>query len=335
MQNSIRRTLIVLVVGMVVSLSIGMLALPTARADAPAGADTAPAASAFPVSSVAPQGDPQTFFAIDVRNFEFMTITSASPQTPTILGGFADAIFGGDFISDSYDLLYALNNTTDEFITIDTTTGTPATIGSLGEPVGGGTWSGLAWDQTTGTLYASSAAATGATLYTINMSTGAPTVIGSVTGLTVLIDIAVHPTTGVLYGIDTATDNLYTIDKATAAPTLVGALNFPATFAQGMDFDDNSGVLYWAAYQGAAAGPGSLRIIDLATGNSTDLGTIGDGATIRELDGFAWVDTSTPTAVTLVDLNTTASATPLMFIVAGMVLVGIVMFGRKRIADNV
>lgn len=330
MQNSIRRTLVVLVVGMVVSLSISMLALPTAWADAPAGADTAPAAAGFPVSSVAPQGDPQTFFAIDVRNFEFLTITSSAPQTPTILGGFADAIFGADFISDSYDLLYALNNTTDEFITIDTSTGTPATIGSLGEPVGGGTWSGLAWDQTTGTLYASSAAASGATLYTINMSTGTPTTIGPVTGLTVLIDIAVHPTTGVLYGVDTSTDNLYTIDKATAAPTLVGALNYPANFAQGMDFDDNSGVLYWAAYQGAAVGPGSLRTIDLATGNSTDLGTIGDGATIRELDGFAWINTATPTAVMLDTLNATSAPSTLFLLVGGIVLLGTLALVRLR-----
>ncbi len=330
MQYSIRRTLVVLVVGIVFSLSFGLVALSTARADAPAGADIAPAASTFPVSSGTPQGDPQTFFAIDVRNLEYLTITSASPQTPTILGGFADAIFGGDFISDSYDLLYALNNTTDEFITIDTTTGTVLPVGSLGEPVGGGTWSGLAWDQTTGTLYASSAAASGGTLYTINMATGAPTVVGPVTGVTVLIDIAVHPTTGVLYGIDTNTDSLYTIDKATGTPTLVGLLNFPANFAQGMDFDDNSGVLYWAAYQGAAVGPASLRTIDLATGNSTDLGTIGDGTTIRELDGFAWMDSATPTAVTLDMVNVTSDTSTLIVLVGGILLLGTLALMRIR-----
>jgi hypothetical protein len=329
-QKSNRRAFVVLLMAVMLASALTLLVLPSAWANDPAGVDTAPAAGTQPAPSVAPQGDPQTFFAVDVRNFELLTITSAAPQTPTILGGFADSIFGGDFISDSYDLLYALNNTTDEFITIDTTTGTPATIGSLGEPVGGGTWSGLAWDQTTSTLYASSAAASGATLYTINLTTGAPTVIGSVTGLTVLIDIAIHPTTGVLYGIDTSTDNLYTIDKATAASTLVGALNYPANFAQGMDFDDDNGVLYWAAYQGAAVGPGSIRTIDLATGASTELGIIGDGSLIRELDGFAWIAPETPTAVTLADLNATESASPLMFIGAALVLVGIVTLSRKR-----
>lgn len=330
MQKAHRRLVVVLFIAFIMAIGVGGLTIPTAWADTPDGVDTAPAAVAPPAPEVAPQGDPQTFFAIDVRNQEFLTISSAAPQAPTILGGLSDQIFGGDFLSDSYDLLYGVNNTSDQLVTVNTTTGAITNIGSLGAPIGDGTWSGLAWDQTTNTLYASSAAATGAYLYTINPTTGTPTPIGQVTGLNVLIDIAIHPTTGELYGIHTNDDSLYRINKSTAAPTLIGSLNYPADFAQGMDFDDNSGVLYWAAYRGAALGAGSIRTIDLATGNSSELGIIGDGSIIRELDGFAWINTGTPTAVTLADWNVAPATSGAFFLVGGLALLGIAAAWRFR-----
>ena len=329
MQRSIRRTLVVLLFGVVLSFAVGMATLTPVRADAPDGADTA-TGGVFTVPVATPNGDPQTFFAIDVRNQEFLTISTDATQSPTLLGVMGDQIYGGDFISDTYTTLYGVNNSGDTFVSMDTTTGALSVIGELGKPIGGGTWSGLAWDRTTGTVYASSAAASGAYLYTINMETGAATSIGPVTGLQVLIDIAIHPTTGDLYGINTNDDNLYRIDKATAAPTLIGALNYPSDFAQGMDFDDNSGVLYWAAYQGAAVGPGSIRTIDLTTGNSTEIGIIGDGSTIRELDAFAWIAPDSPTAVTLADWNATSDTATPALLMAGIALAGIVLVWRMR-----
>ncbi len=289
---------------LVAVLFVAVWSLPgIAHADDPAGADTAPATTSSVTAPTTAAGDPDTFFAVDVRNDAVLTLTSDAPATPAIITSFADDTFGGDFVNGDYTQLYVVDNTGDLFATIDTSDGTLTVIGELGEPVGGGTWSDAAWDDTTDTMFGSSAAATGATLYTIDLTTGTPTVIGSVTGLTVLIDLAVDPVTGNLYGIDTGTDSLYRIDKSTAAPTLIGALGYDANFAQGMDFDDADGILYWAAYQGAGVGPGSLRTIDITTGASTEIGIIGDGATILELDAFAWIGQATPTAVTLGSLN--------------------------------
>lgn len=330
MQLYPRRLLIVVTLSLLFSVSLGLVTRRPAFADAPDGADTAPAGAVVSVPATTPQGDPQTFFAIDVRNQEYLTISSAAPENPTILGIMGDQIYGGDFISDTYTTLYAVNNSGDTFVGMDTATGALSVIGELGKPIGGGTWSGLAWDRTTGTLYASSAAASGAHLYTINMDTGAATSIGPVTGLQVLIDIAIHPTTGDLYGINTNDDNLYRIDKGTAAPTLIGALNYPADFAQGMDFDDNSGVLYWAAYRGSANGPGSIRTIDIATGNSTEIGIIGDGAPIRELDAFAWIAPDNPTAITLSDWTVGSDVPTPALLLVGLALAGILLVWRGR-----
>lgn len=51
--------------------------------------------------------------------------------------------------------------------------------------------------------------------------------------------------------------------------TVIGPTNYPANYAQSADFDDATGTLYWAAYQGS--GISSIRTINLATGNSTEV----------------------------------------------------------------
>ncbi len=77
-----------------------------------------------------------------------------------------------------------------------------------------------------------------------------------------------------MYAVEIVNDQLIQIDPATGAGTVVGSLGVGANYAQGMDFDEESGILYWAAYTSS----GELRVIDTATGASVSLGAFPGGA---------------------------------------------------------
>jgi hypothetical protein len=79
---------------------------------------------------------------------------------------------------------------------------------------------------------------------------------------------------GQLYGYDIVDDNFYSIDKATGAATLIGYIGFDANYAQDMDFDPDTDILYMGAFN-LTTFTGELRTVDLTTGLSTLVGTTG------------------------------------------------------------
>lgn len=134
---------------------------------------------------------------------------------------------------------------------------------------------GMTYHSPSGTMYFS----TEDYLYSLNISTGVLTSIGQISSAGwLIIDIAINMQ-GDLYGIDIIADNLVQINKATGQGTIIGSLGVNANFAQGMDFDDVTGKLYWACYQGS--GVGGIREVNLTTGNSTLV-----ASTIGEYDAF-------------------------------------------------
>ncbi|CAG0981656.1 hypothetical protein PHYC_01798 [Phycisphaerales bacterium] len=172
--------------------------------------------------------------------------------------------FAIDFNGDA-SVLYGITAAASpgqQFGTIDTTTGNFTPIGLTG--VAEANWGGLAHDATNGNMYALA----GTNLYTMNLATGAATLATPLTapGM-LLIDIAVHPITGQMYGHDIATDNLVSIDKVTGLVTPIGPTGFLANFAQGMDFDPQTGILYATVYTGG--GTGAFCSFDLNTGAAT------------------------------------------------------------------
>jgi hypothetical protein len=187
----------------------------------------------------------------------------------------------GDFVGGDTSRLYVIDLTANELHYLDTTTGADTVVGAC-SPVSGQSWTG-ATGTADGTLYASSASGTISYLYQVDMITGAATTVGEITNAPCIIDIAINPT-GEMYGVDTCSDVLVEIDPTTAAGTVIGSLGFDAEFAQGMDFEDRSGVLYLAAYN-ATASRGELRIADTATGNSVLVGPFPGGA---EVDALAF-----------------------------------------------
>jgi hypothetical protein len=140
-----------------------------------------------------------------------------------------------------------------------------------------------------GTMYASGSTCSTSTLYTVDISTGAATPIAPITNGACIIDIAINAS-GELYGVEIVNDQLIQIDPATGAGTVVGSLGIDANYAQGMDFEEETGILYWAAY----TSQGELRIIDTTTGNSISVGAFPGG---EEVDAFAFATGGNPVDV--------------------------------------
>jgi hypothetical protein len=199
------------------------------------------------------------------------------PAAWNVIAGGMGSFFGGDFLLGDFSKLYVVDYDTNTLLTVDTTTGAQTVIGPA-NPVGGESWSGITASNA-GMLYASSTTCSTSTLYTIDPGTGTATPIGPVSNAPCLIDIAVNAA-GELFGVDIINDNLVQIDPGSGAGTVIGSLGVAANYAQGMDFDDVTGVLYWAAYTAS----GELRVIDTATGASTLVGAFPGGA---EVDSFA------------------------------------------------
>ena len=199
------------------------------------------------------------------------------PGSWNIIGAVPQFHPAADFLNGDFSTLYALDYDTNQFVSIDTATGARTVIGTTSP---NGSWSGMT-GATDGTLYAvSSVCGSNSTLYTIDPNSGALTTIGNIGAGTCIIDIAINAE-GQMYGVDIVSDVLYQIDPNTGVGTLVGPLGASANYAQGMDFEETSGILYWAAYTAS----GEMRVIDTNTGASALVGAFPGGA---EVDGLAF-----------------------------------------------
>jgi hypothetical protein len=140
------------------------------------------------------------------------TIKSMEFVGSTLYGGIATQGSGG---SPSY------------FVRIDLLPGVVSVIGPMGFNGGSG---GLAWDGTT--MYTLNASGANATLYTVNLATGAATpvgtVINAVTGATIKLTALEFGNDGLLYAMGNDLDDaygFYIIDTATAIATQLGNLS--------------------------------------------------------------------------------------------------------------
>jgi photosystem II stability/assembly factor-like uncharacterized protein len=238
-------------------------------------------------------------FGYEYFGANFVKFNLSTPGTLVSLGTFAtgDNIFAGDFSNDGNTFL-AIKGSTNQLIRIDTTNGSYTVIGAVTIQTGH-TWTSLRVDPDN-TWYATSTNGTISTLYTINPNTGATTVIGTVTNVPILIAMAIHPGTGQMYAYDiesggTQPSRFFSINKTTGAGTLIGSMGFIGRFAQDMDFDPETGILYAAAYNfGASPATGELRTINISTGASTLIGNL--GVPQREVDCFAIKGVANPAA---------------------------------------
>jgi hypothetical protein len=266
-----------------------------------AGLQPAPAgrpAAGGPLLAPTDTGWAWDFFTGDLGSFPLNNFPAFND-----VGSNLGELFALDF-DPTATTLYALDSDTLAFGTLDLATAAFTPIGpSAPTQPGQNLWSGMTIHPVTGTIYASAIA--GAvnvpySLYTINPTTGAPTLVGSDATAMAMIDIAIN-CAGEMYGHDIDDDVIYQIDPADGSVTLVGPTGVNSNFAQGLDFDNEAGVLYAWTYQGGGAN--QYGTIDLATGDLTPLfssNPIGEweGAVQNECippifeDGFESGDTS-------------------------------------------
>jgi hypothetical protein len=199
------------------------------------------------------------------------------PTTPFL----ADAEFGPD------NTLYALPLSGTAFYQIDTATVAVTQIGTS-IPLSGHNWSGLAYDNTTGILFASSTSGSGSAFYWIEISTGAASLIGATAAAKGVVDIAFDGS-GQMYAHNLP-DEIYQIDKATGVAAYLGDTGFMGAGPwHGLDYCYENGTMYMATYNSITM-ERSFRSVNLSSGLTTLVGTTTLGA-----GGFAIV--SPPSAV--------------------------------------
>lgn len=152
---------------------------------------------------------------------------------------------------------------------------------------------GLTYDAQTGVLYGSHRRGGNDVLFQIDMSTGAhvPNAFGAnidyveiqpVAGNTLVDDIAVDPTTGVMYATMNSggsTDRLVTINKATGATSNIALITVPDIEGLGTD---PSGQLW-----GTSGTQGMLYEINKSTGVGSNGRTIDNGSDYEAVDCYA------------------------------------------------
>lgn len=102
-------------------------------------------------------------------------------------------------------------------------------------------------------------------LYTIDATTGAATLIGAI-GFDEVVSIDFNPVTGVLYGVANSGHSLISIDAITGAGTLIATLS-PSFQSPDMSFAADGTLYSWSE-----ASPDNLNTIDLVTGITTEVG---------------------------------------------------------------
>ena len=187
--------------------------------------------------------------------------------------------FAGDFINGDFSTLYVVDYGDNGLYAVDTTTAATTLIGTTSPP-GGETFSGLTGGPG-GELYGLTTSCGSSSLVMVDPATGATTNLGALPGVDCGIDLAYNTNDDMIYIVEIISDNLFKVDPVTLAVTTVGALGIDANYAQGMDYEEETGILYWAAYSTA----GELRVIDMTTGASALVGGFPGG---DEVDSLAF-----------------------------------------------
>ena len=222
----------------------------------------------------------------------------------------SDDIYAGDMTPNGWYVINTNYLGTDSLLKIDTVTGVKTFITQISGKLPGHVWSGLTWDASTNRLYASSALNSQpytSALYTLNSITGVASLIGTIFPDKLVVDIA-SSNGGDLYGYEIITSNIFRINKNTGAGTIIGNAGFAGNYAQGMDFDPVSDSLYLASCRIVSQSPfqviSELRSVNLTTGLSSIVQTIGAGVNTAEIDAF----TITGNPVTSISENENLSA---------------------------
>lgn len=223
--------------------------------------------------------------------FNYVSFDASNAGTLNTITAESSYFFAGTFASNDFSVEYAVDYPFGDLYGIDTATGSTQLIGNTG--VSGGTISGIRWDPTSGLTYLMSPSSScgQSTLYTLDLSNGTTQVVGVASGVC-LIDIAIDPS-GVMYSVDIVGNTTVVVDKTNGSAQVIGSVGaFDFNFAEGMDIDPSTGIIYFAGFD-LNTFQGGMYTIDPTTGAATFLSPTGNGA---ELDAMAIAVASGPCA---------------------------------------
>ena len=207
-----------------------------------------------------------------------------NPGSASLIGTTVTQLGGSDF--DLSGNLYGIVESTGAFYQIDTATAAASLIATIAPP-GAEFWSGMACDPTDGTMYICSTDGNGNTFYSIDVTNGATTLVGTNAVEDGVVGIA-FTDDGQMYAIYLVR-KFYKIDKTNATPTFVGNLSTAVTAFphHGLDFDTQTQTMFMVSYN-AFSFDNELWTVDVTTGLNTLVGSIGVWAgTIAVEPGFA------------------------------------------------
>ncbi len=211
-------------------------------------------------------------YGTDVRNGDFGWVPLTPPLTETVIAPLTGSYYCDDMAANGN--LYAVNNDTKNLVTFNSS-GVPTVVGPLGITAAESA-SGLSWNWTNNTMYlittSGPAGAILKKLYTVNLSNGTATYVGSFGGPAEQAIWLEIDNTGNAYYADITSDRLFGLDLTTLATVDIGPLGIAISFAQDADFNRETNVLYMAAYRGSAVGQGQLASVNTSTGAATVIG---------------------------------------------------------------
>lgn len=248
--------------------------------------------------------------ALSQNGYDPFTNRLRDPSGISNINSFSNAnlIRCGDI---AFGVLFVLDAELDQLYAINLSTGTAQAVGSgTGVLPTGQTWFGMAYDATTGTMYAVSGTTPGsggqidAALFTINLSTGVGTLVGPLSGTDAWLGFLACDNNGQLYGGDLLNDNLVMVDKVTANVTTIGFLGINMALYLDLDvdadFDPVTNQLYMINTPSGTFNT-NLRVVDLTTGRSVPVasypgGTFSAVLAIQDLPGndysYTWFPTN-------------------------------------------
>ncbi len=272
---------------------------------------TKPGAPTHPILPFGGSAVPAYGETFGFSGFNYISFDASNPATLNTITAMSQYFFAGTFASNDFTTEYAVEFPTNDLYTIDTATGATTLVGSTG--ISSGNASGIRWDATSGISYlmVPGASCSQSTLFTIDLTSGATQSVGTASGVCI-IDIAIDPS-GIMYGVDIVGDTLYSISKNDGTVQPIGSgLGFDFNYAEGMDFDPSTGILYFAGFDRGGTGLGSMYTIDTTTGVATLIAPIGPNGV--ETDAFAIAVASgpcaTPTDVPWLSENPISGTTP-------------------------
>jgi hypothetical protein len=211
--------------------------------------DTTPNNAEYTVFSIANTLEPPLNKAFVKNSYSvnpvvFGTLPLTPPHTITTINPLSGAIYTDDLAADGN--LYALNNDSKNLIKVYND-GSTKNVGILTNLVSGDTVTGLSWNRANNKMYAISSSGTVGTLYTVNLTTGVLTVVGSMTGMVIPIWLEID-NAGLAYSADVISDKLYSVNLTNGTTTEIGPLGINILYAQDADFNTSNNTLYMSGF---------------------------------------------------------------------------------------